>query len=287
MTTFAPSDLAFQPLGSTMGARVIGVDLTEPLPDETRRRVLDGFHRHRVLLFRGQQLTKEQQIAFSRLFGRLEQHVLKQFLAPGHPELLVISNIIRNGSPIGLYDGDVEEWHTDYSWSSRPSLGSLLYSAQAPDEGGDTVFADTTTAYDDLPGHVRSRVDSLHAVHSLAHLTNRQREHNPHKEPLTEEQKRRSPDVVHPLVRVHPVTGRRSLLLGSMVIREVVEQPGAEGKALLQELLDHATQERYLYRHHWQVGDLVVWDNRAVMHTATPCDRTRHRRLLFRTTVVE
>ncbi|WP_438452985.1 TauD/TfdA dioxygenase family protein [Streptomyces asiaticus] len=279
--------MGVQPLGATMGARIAGVDLTMPLSDNDANSILDAFHEHKVLLFRGQQLTLEQHIAFSRIFGKLEEHVLKQYLAPGHPEILTISNIFRNGKPVGLFDGDVEEWHTDYSWNSRMSLGSLLYAAEAPDEGGDTLFADTTAAYDDLPQETKDRVSDLKAIHSMAHLTERQREYNPDKPPLTEQQKERTPDVVHPVVRTHPVTGRKSLLLGSMVIKEVLGCSQEEGQRLIQDLLTHSTQPKYLYRHHWQVGDLVVWDNRATMHTVTPCDRRRHRRLLYRTTVVE
>jgi taurine dioxygenase len=282
------SSVSFRPAGVTYGARVIGVDLTKPLSAETCESIIDGFHEHRVLLFRGQQITHEQQISFSRMFGNLEAHVQSQYLVPGYPELVTISNIFENGEPIGLFDGGVEAWHTDYSWSRRISLGSALYAAEAPDEGGDTLFADTTAAYDELPQETKDRIDGLQAVHSMAYQVERQMEYNPHKQPLTPEQKEQSPDAVHPLVRTHPVTGRKSLLLGSNIISEIQGLAQAEGQRLLKELIRHSTQDRYLFRHHWQVGDMVVWDNRATMHTVTPCDDyTRQRRLLYRTTVVE
>ncbi|MGQ4619714.1 TauD/TfdA family dioxygenase [Nocardia sp. R7R-8] len=206
---------------------------------------------------------------------------------PGFAQIVTISNIHRNGVPIGLYDGDNEqEWHTDLSFRPAMSAVSLLYSVIAPESGGETRFADTTTAYEDLPADLRICVDGLEAVHSMVHLFERQAAGNPAKVPLTETQRAQVPDVVHPLVRKHPQTGRRSLLLGEMIIRNIVGLDDAESAGLLDQLHDHATAEGYVYSHRWAAGDLVIWDNRATMHTASPCDRTRHQRLLYRTTVM-
>jgi taurine dioxygenase len=208
-------------------------------------------------------------------------------VVPEHPEVLKISNIFVDGEPIGLYDGDEqEEWHTDYSWKKVMSRASLLYSAVAPQEGGDTVFADSTTAYEELPDDLRDRIGDLRAVHSMAHLVEQELGTNPHKKPLTAEERERTPDVEQPLVRRHPVTGRRSLLLGSMIISGIPGLAPDEGRALLDRLHAHASAPRYCYRHHWNVGDLVIWDNDATMHTRTACDHTRHQRLLYRTTVM-
>ena len=243
--------------------------------------------KYRVLVVRDQVLSHEDHIRVSRLFGEPEVHVQDQYTVPGFAQIVTISNIHRNGVPIGLYDGDNEqEWHTDLSFRPQMSSVSLLYSVVAPEVGGQTRFADTTAAYDDLPDELAVRVDGREAVHSLVHLFEQQAADNPAKVPLTEVQRARVPDVVHPLVRLHPRTGRRSLLLGDMIIRNVVGLGQAESAVLLDQLHAHATAERYVYSHRWAVGDLVIWDNRATMHTASPCDHSRHQRLLYRTTVM-
>ncbi len=243
--------------------------------------------KYRVLVVRGQSLSHEDHIRVSRLFGEPEIHVQDQYAVPGFAQIVTISNIHRDGEPIGLYDGDNEqEWHTDLSWKPAMSSVSLLYSVIAPAVGGGTRFADTTAAYDDLPAELAARIEGRAAVHSLVHLFEQQAADNPDKVPLTAAQREQVPDVVHPLVRVHPRTGRRSLLLGDMIIRTIIGLDPAESASLLDQLHAHATAERYVYSHRWAVGDLVIWDNRAMMHTASPCDHTRHQRLLFRTTVM-
>jgi taurine dioxygenase len=178
------------------------------------------------------------------------------------------------------------EWHTDYSWKKVMSRASLLYSVIAPELGGDTLFADSTTAYDELPEPLKQRIEGLSAVHSMAYLVDTEVKTNPHKAPLTPQERAKMPDVAHPLVRRHPATGRRSLLLGSMIISGIVGLADAESAELLDQLHAHATADRYVYRHHWAAGDLVIWDNQATMHTRTPCDSQQHQRLLYRTTVL-
>lgn len=274
-------------LSPTFGAKISGVDLCEPVDQETADGLIDHLIKYRLLVLPGQDLDYADHIRFSRLFGQLDTYPVAQYVVPEHPEILIISNIFKDGKPIGLYDGDEqEEWHTDYSWKEQMSSASLLYSSVAPSEGGDTVFSDTTAAYDDLADAVKRRIDGLRAVHSMAHLVDEEVRINPHKSPLTAQEREKCPDVAHSLVRVHPVTGRRSLLLGSMIISGIVGLSPAESAQLLKELHDHATADKYIYRHHWSVGDLVIWDNRATMHTRTPCDHLRHQRLLYRTTVL-
>ncbi|MBT2209270.1 TauD/TfdA family dioxygenase [Actinomadura sp. NEAU-AAG7] len=265
----------------------IQLDVRQPIDQRVAAQLKADLVRHRVLVLPGQNLDHAAHVRFSRLFGPLDVYPVKRYVVPEYPEVLKISNIFEDGEPIGLYDGDdQEEWHTDYSWKEVMSRASLLYSAIAPAEGGDTIFADVTTAYDDLPEETKDRIKNLRAVHSMNHLVEQELQTNPHKKPLTQEEKDRAPDMEQPLVRVHPVTGRRSLLLGSMIISGVVGLGRKEGSALLDELHAHATKEKYLYRHRWSVGDLVIWDNDATMHTRTPCDSERHHRLLYRTTVM-
>lgn len=281
MTTFDT-----EPLTPTFGARISGLDLSRPVEQDGAAALLAALLDHRVLVISGQTLTPEDHLRVSRIFGPLDRHVQQQYTIPGHPDIIKISNMFEGGQPIGLYDGDDErEWHTDYSWKQTMSSASLLLSVVATPGGGDTLFADTTTAYDDLPPGTRERIDGLSAVHSMTHLFAEQAELNPDKVPLTPEQAAQVPDVEHPLVRLHPVTGRRSLLLGDMIISGVVGLGSCESIGLLNGLHDHATQPRYVYRHQWSEGDLVIWDNRATMHSATPCDHLRYPRLLHRTTV--
>lgn len=276
-----------EPLSPAFGARITGLDLREEVDEETVASLVADLTDRRVLVLPGQRLDHADHVRFSRHFGPLDVYPVARYVVPEHPEVLKISNIFENGEPLGLYDGDKqEEWHTDYSWKEVMSRASLLYSVIAPEEGGDTIFADTTTAYDDLSDGLKARIENLYAVHSMNYLVELELATNPHKKPLTQEEKDRIPDVAQPIVRTHPVTGRRSLLLGSMIISGIVGMAREESTALLDELLAHATATRYLYRHHWAVGDLVIWDNAATMHTRTACDSTRHHRLLHRTTVM-
>lgn len=276
-----------EPLGPTFGAKISGLDLRDPIDEATATDLVTDFHEHRLLVIPGQELTHADHLRVSRIFGTLDLHVLQQYTVPGYPEVITISNIFKDGEPIGLYDGDQEEeWHTDYSWKKTMSSASLLYSVIVPSRGGATLFADTTAAHDELPKGLRERIGNMRTVHSMTHLFAEQEKLNPSKVPLTPEQRAQVPDVEHPLVRVHPATGRRSLLLGDMIISGIVSLNELESATLLDELHAHATRPKYVYGHHWSVGDLVIWDNRATMHTATPCDHRFHQRLLYRTTVM-
>jgi taurine dioxygenase len=276
-----------KPLAPTFGAEVEGLNLSSPVGSKVRDRLVADLLAHRLLVVPRQDLDHAGLVRVSRWFGHPEVHVLTRHVVTGHPEVTIVSNIFADGEPIGLYDGDNEiEWHTDYSWKAQMSKASLLYAVLAPSEGGATLFADTTAAYDDLAEAVRQRIGDLHAVHSMEHLSCEQAKCFPEKAVPTSAELQEAPDVVHPLVRAHPVTGRRSLLLGDMVIRGIVGMPPPDSRALLEELLTHATGHRYVYRHSWARGDLVIWDNRATMHTATPCDRHRSQRLLYRITTL-
>jgi taurine dioxygenase len=276
-----------EPLGPTFGARVSGVDLRAPLDDETAGSLVADLTENRVLVLSGQHLEHADHVRASRRFGPLDIYPVSKYVVPEYPEVLTISNIFKNGKPIGLYDGDDQmEWHTDYSWKKVMSRASLLYSVIAPERGGDTLFADSTAAYDELPGPLRQRIEGLSAVHSMAHLVDAEVRTNPHKVPLSAQERAKMPDVTHPLVRQHPLTGRRSLLLGTMIISGIVGLAAAQGAELLAELHAHATADRFVYRHRWAAGDLVIWDNQATMHTRTPCDSRVHQRLLYRTTVL-
>ncbi len=273
--------LQFVPLSLHLGAEVRGVDLSKPASDAAFAELRDAFDTRNLLLFRDQHLTVEQQLDFSRRWGPLEQHVLKQFTLPGYPELFVLTNKKDGDKPQGAHKVGWH-WHIDNTYMQRSSLGSLLYAKEIPPAGGDTLFTSLAAAYDGLSDAMKQRIAEMKAVHSYTHV----RSIKWPNERLTEEQKARVPDIVHPLVRVHPVTGRKVLYVGEYVIKQFVGMSMEDSRKLLDELNAHATRPEYVYRHQWRVGDLMFWDNRATMHCAQPYDDVNHTRLMHTTRIV-
>lgn len=280
-TTTASLDL--RPFDAPLGAEILGLDLSVPL-DETRfRRVHQAHLDHHVLVFRDQRITPQQQIDFSRRFGALQIHVLRQFQLPGHPEVLVVSNIVENGQPIGLGDAG-HYWHSDLSYKERPSLGSLLHAQELPAEGGDTLFANMHRAYDTLPAALRHAVDGLRAEHSYLAKYEELRQRNPWRPKLSEAQIAEVRPVVHPVVRTHPETGRKALFVSEHFTTRIVGLPERESADLLAQLFAHSVRPEHVWRQRWQPHDLVFWDNRSVMHLAAGCPDHLRRRL-NRTTI--
>tara|TARA_B100000676_G_scaffold279783_1_gene303394 strand:+ start:2037 stop:2870 length:834 start_codon:yes stop_codon:yes gene_type:complete len=233
---------------------------------------------HGVIAIRNQNLTPEQQIAFSRRFGPLSIHVLKEQLLPGHPEILLVTNKKENGRFLGIPDLG-RKWHTDQSYEEKPALGSLLYALEVPKDGsGDTWFADMTAAYEALPKFERRRLDTFRAEHRYDHK---------HKNfELSDNQIELLPGVTHPLVRTHPETGRKSLYLGVQLVKRIIGLAKDESDNLLADLHAHCTKPNFVYCHKWHKGDLVFWDNRCTMHAAQSYDTTRYTRHMHRTTVI-
>ena len=225
--------------------------------------------------------TKRQQVAFSRRFGELQVHVLDQYRHPRHPEIFVQSNVDRKtGKTTGTHpDKGSLVWHSDLSFQARPALATTLYGIEVPDEGGDTLFADMCAAYDALDADTKALLDRLKAVHDISVQRVRAGE-----EPMTERQRAEAPPVEHPAVRRHPATGRKALYV-SRHASHIVGLPRAESDALLERLQAHATSERFVYRHRWRVRDVVIWDNRCTIHSATPYDPDARRRVIHRTVV--
>ena len=275
-------NLSVTPVQGRFVAEVVGVDLSRPVDDERFARIHDAFLEHSILVFRGQDLSNEQHIAFSRRFGELEIHTAKHWLLPEFPEILVLSNRGEEGTrPIvngGAY------WHSDITYKAKPPLGSLLYALEVPPEGGDTLFADMYAAYESLDDETRAHIEGLEAIHRYGDRYRMMAEVDRDRPPLTPEQLAEVPDVVHPVVRTHPETGRRALFVNEGFTIGIVGLPEAEGKALLDALFDHSVQPARVYRHRWQAGDLVMWDNRCTMHCATDYD-LRHVRAMHRTTI--
>ena len=266
-----------------LGAEVLGLDLSRPITLEDFRRIQRAHLDHHVLVFRDQRITPAQHVAFSRLFGPLQIHVLHQFQLQGHPEVLIVSNIRENGAPIGLGDAG-HFWHSDLSYKDKPSLGSLLHAQELPAVGGDTLFADQHVAYDRLPTELQRTLVGLKAEHSYLLQYEQLRAKSPWRPALTQAQIDEVKPAVHPVVHTHPGNGRKALFVSEHFTTRIVGWPEDESRDLLQRLFAHFVQPEFIYRHQWQPHDLVFWDNRSVVHLAagTPDDQ---RRKLFRTTV--
>jgi taurine dioxygenase len=270
-----------------LGAEIKGLDLAEAPDDQTLRAIEDVLHDRGVVVFRDQQLTEEQHIAFSLRFGELEIHVAKHYLKPGHPEILVISNVIENGHHIGAPDGG-QHWHSDLSYVVNPSRFSLLYALEVPMQDGrvlgDTLFASAAHAYDTLPDSLKVRLQGTRAVHSYADRY-KQRQATTGLQPLSEEQLKSVPDVSHPVIRAHPVTGRRVLFVNPGFTACIEGMTQTDSDSLLQHLFAHIVRRDALYTHHWRPGDLLMWDNCLVQHCAVRDYELPRRRLMHRTTV--
>lgn len=269
-----------RPLSAYLGAEVAGLDLKEILDGRPHSSLLEALAKHSVLIFRDQSLTPEQLLAFSRLFGALEPHVLDQYCMPGNPDIYVLSNVVENGRNIGN-PRDGFGWHTDLSYFAEPTAYTLLYGVETPAEGGDTAFCSTYAAYETLPDTERERLRAMRGLHSYRYMHGKRND----VAPLTQAQLARTPDVTHPLVRTHPMTGRKSLYLGGNCLAGLQGVDDAEAWPFLKEMFAHATKPEFQYRHRWQPRDVVIWDNRGTMHTATEYDRERFRRIIWRTSV--
>jgi len=277
---------------AAVGAQIV-FDLSRPLDAATFAALEAAFHDNIVVFFRDQQLSEEQHIAFSRRFGELEIHIVKKYLLPGYPEILLVSNVKNEaGEHIGLADAGFT-WHSDVSYREFPSRCSLLYAKEVPhaadgDPLGDTVFANCIAAYDALPETMKRRVAGLKAIHRYS---SRRRVDNSPRPRLTAAQLAETPDVAHPVVRTHPVTRRKAIYVTAgecvgIVMPNGGAMPEDEALGLIAELEAHCVKPQFCYRHRWQVGDLVMWDNASAMHLAI-CDYALpQRRLMHRTTVI-
>jgi taurine dioxygenase len=285
--------------GRFLGAEISGVDLSQPLDDGEFAKIADAFFEHQVVFFRGQKLAPAQQVAFTRRFGELEHHVRKEHCLAGYPEILVVSNVLdERGRAIGVQDAG-RFWHSDLSYKRIPSLLSALYALEVPVRDGQvlgaTSFASTSAAYEALPGDMKRRLQGLRNIHSYRYYRAKNREaqarelasgarevqeHAPSQAQLDS-----VPDVEVPVVRTHPVTGRKGLFINEAHTAGIAGLPGDEGSALLAQLFAHIVKPEFRFEHGWQAGDLLMWDNAAVQHKANFDYALPQRRLMHRTTV--
>jgi taurine dioxygenase len=277
------STITVIPSGAPLGAEIIGLDLSAELDDQTFEAIDAAYNAHTVLVFRNQQLTPAHHLRFARRFGELEVSPRTQFALPGYPEVLILSNILdADGRPIGNADAG-RTWHTDLSYTATPPRGSLLYAVEIPtnERGealGETRFVSTAAAYDALPEDMKQRLHGLRAVHRAG-----AKQYTPGSR-LADAVKY-LPDVVHPVIRTHPVTGRRAIYVRAGECVGIVGLPDAEALPLIQELSDWVTRPEFLYRHRWRVGDLLMWDNCCAQHLAVKDYELPQRRLMHRVTV--
>jgi taurine dioxygenase len=263
--------------GAALGAEIVGLDLAVPLPTNEREQLRDALARHGVLFVRGQHLAPSQFVQFARNFGEIERYdsTLSQYLLPGQPEIIVLSNIEKDGKPIGVVDAGTY-WHTDRSYVAKPAWSSCLYAVEVPhaEDGtplGDTEFSSTTAAYEALPASDCEALERLSAWHEYVFRFSERNES--------------MPGVSHPVVLAHPLTGARCLYVNQGFTHHILDLPEDESTRLIERLFEHVRQPQFVYRHRWKVGDLLLWDNYSTQHRATGGYKLPQRRHMWRTTI--
>lgn len=275
------ADLTIRPLSYALGAEIIGVDLARPLDDDTFEAIRRAWLDRLVLLFRGQELSPAQHIAFSRRFGELDPNDANPYSRlEDHPEILQITNKKVGGKP-SLTRNTGRNWHSDLSYTRHPAKGSLLYCRERPEVGGDTLFTNMYLAYETLSDPMKAFLEGLDAVHDFS-LVAGLHERDPEK---VAEMRRLSPPVAHPVIRTHPDSTRRALFVSERV-RNFVGMTEEESQPVLEFLCRHATRHEFVYRHQWQVNDLLMWDNRCTMHLALADFDQSQPRLMLRTSLL-
>lgn len=277
-----PAPAETSPLAEVGGVEITGIDLALTLPAERRDWIVQTFRAHPILVFRDQHLTKDEQHAFTLNFGEIEdQHVNRLVDSARYAAVHIVSNLDRDGNPSArLEERGNYFWHTDKSYHAVPSLLTMLHAVELPGTGGETQFTNMAMAYAALPEVVRQQIAGLRAVHSWEASRR-----NSGSRPATEQQQRERPPVTHPVVRVHPDTGAQVLYLGNHV-SHIEGIPASESRDLTARLMAHATQPRFVYSHRWREGDLVLWDNRCLLHRALAnYAMSNARRILHRTVV--
>jgi taurine dioxygenase len=283
MKTLEHTALRVVPLGESIAADILDIDLSQSLDETMFDSLFDAWMRHLVLRFRGQNLTKEQLLAFSARFGELDRAPINmkgEPWIPGYPELAVMSNIIVDGAPVGSLGYGEAVWHTDMSYNDVTSSAALLYAQEVTKTGGETGFINMYRAYETLPADLKAAIDGR----SIKHDASRNSAGELRKGYKDIVDPREAPGALHPMVVRHPVTGRHALYLGRRPLSYIVGLALEESEALLDRLWAHATNEAHAWFQKWNVGDLLMWDNRCVMHKRTAFDPSE-RRFMLRTQV--
>ena len=260
------------PSGKTLGATVAGLDLAQALSDADFAAVRNALGAYGVLRFPKQNLTARQLVDFSARFGKLEINVANSYQEPGLPEVMILSNIVDNGKPIGLSDAG-QSWHTDMSYSRTIALANVLYGIKIPSRDGKTLgnteFCNMHAAYEGLPDDLKQRLEGKTVLHDFNKFWEMMRREKGSRRPsLTEAQRKSKPPVSHPVFLVHPLTGRRVLYANPGYSMRINELPEKESDELLAFLFEHQTQPAYRYAHQWEEGDLMLWEDIGTIHNA-------------------
>jgi taurine dioxygenase len=276
--------------GKALGARIDGIDLNQPVPDDDFKHILRALGEHGVLCFPDQQLETQALVRFGRMFGELEINVANQFHEPGFPEVMVLSNIKKDGKPVGLSDAG-QGWHTDLSYSRDIALANVLYAIQVPMRNGqslgDTQFRNMHLAYEDLPAAIKGRLAGRTATHDFAKFWDMMRQRpGSQRAPLTPEQRAKRPPVSQPIFRTHPITGRTVLYCNPGYTVRIDGMAEAESSELLAFLLAHQEQDKFFYAHQWAEGQVLMWDNIGTVHNAVPDYRPDEARYMRRLQVM-
>jgi len=258
-----------RPLGPTLGVEITGVDLAAPLANADFAAIKDAWLHHKVAVFPGQTLTEAALMQFGRQFGELEIHVRSTYHSRENSEVMIVSNKKKDGRAIGVLGDGEAQWHIDQSYMPQPTFGTILFGQEIPPEGGDTWFADLATAYGRLPAPLKAKIQGKRVVNSVDRHNRRDAAGRPDLA-MSAEQLKRAPDSPHPLVRTHPLLGTQAIYYSPSHTAEVEGMAEADGQALLAELLPYMTEPDLIYKHHWSVGDVVMWDNSATMHRRDP-----------------
>jgi taurine dioxygenase len=263
-----------EPTGKTLGASITGLDLALPLADGDFRQILRALGDYGVLCFPAQRLETEAFARFGAMFGELEINVANLFHEPGFPQVMVLSNMTKDGKPVGLGDAG-QGWHTDMSYSKDIALANVLYAIKVPMRDGrplgDTQFRDMQAAYEDLPDDIKVRLKGRTATHDFAKFWDMMRARpGSIRGPLTPAQRAQKPPVQQPIFRTHPITGRTILYCNPGYAMCIDGLPEGESNELLEFLFAHQAKEKYFYAHHWAEGDVLMWDNIGTVHNAVP-----------------
>lgn len=280
-----------KPSGEILGAAISGLDLSRPLTDAEFDQVLRALGEHGVLCFPGQSLDPVAHKAFASRFGSLEINVATGYSVQDHPEVMILSNIVENGRPLGIADAG-QDWHTDMSYSATIALTNILFAIKVPrDETGRvlgaTQFASMHAAYDDLPDDLKQRLAGATAEHDFNKFWEMmRREKGSTRPPLTEEQRRKKPPVHHPVFLTHPITGRKVLYANPGYTMRIDGLPADESDRILEFLFAHQLQPKYIYEHRWSEGDVLMWDNIGTLHNAVADYRPDQHRYMRRCQVM-
>jgi len=266
-------------LGKTFGATIDGINLATDIDPDTMAQVKNLWSEHQLLLFRNQDLTEEQLVAFSRGLGDLEIHLRREYLSRDNPEILMISNMKDGDRTIGILSDTEVGWHYDQIYLPKPAVGSLLYSVILPNDGGQTSFADMTAAFEALSDDMKAKLGGRKAIQSYEAFNAQ------FSVPTNKTQKKMSPDIAQPLVRTHPITGRKALYICPGMTTEIVGLEPDDSRETLDFLFDWCVRDEFVYTHDWMLGDALLWDNASTMHRREPFDSSEQR-LMKRTTIL-